>query len=86
MSGLCKIVSGPNNGNYATPKYFYMPCTLFQTLRTTWKIVKKHHFWSISLTIPFGVQIYPFWAFLRVENFFGAAGGPLEGLPSSNQY
>ena len=42
--GYVKFFSGPNNGDYATSKYFYMPCTLFQTIRTTWKIVKKHHF------------------------------------------
>ena len=33
--GYVKLFSGPNNGDYTAPKYFYMLCKFFQTLRTT---------------------------------------------------
>ena len=70
MSGLCKIVSGPNNGYYAAPKYFYIPCTLLQTLRTTRKIVKKHHvFCLIPLLFPLGSK-YTHFGHFYVWNFF----------------
>ena len=47
--GYVKLFSGPDNGNYTPPKCYYMPCTLFQALRRTLKIVKN----KILLYFPY---------------------------------
>ena len=59
---------------------FTCPVHCFRLLGQLGKSSKNIIFWSNSLTIPFGVQIHPFWAFLRVEIVFGAAGGHKKGF------
>ena len=71
--GQIMVIMRPQN-------IFTCPVHCFRLLEQLGKSSKNIIFWSNSLTIPFGVQIYPFWAFLRVENFSGQPGGRQKGF------